>query len=606
MSKTIALAFVLAAGSLAGCGSQDAPRPEAQADDALRYVVTELDGSPEEILEEYTEPEEEEVVDQPALQDAEHGDPNFLATSPFDSDAFNDVSGIGGGAGGKYAGRFAGRRGAARTVVEEPSSESYAPVHESGFRLASLEPLSTVSIDVDTASYTNVRRHLLEGTLPPRDAVRIEELLNYFRYDEAPPAGDEPFAVTSEVASCPWEPAHRLVRIGLRARTLALEELPPANLVFLVDVSGSMRSPDKLPLVVDGLRMLVRNLGPRDRVALAVYAGAAGLVLPSTSCANPGPILSALERLEAGGSTAGAEGIQLAYQVARENFVADGTNRVVLATDGDFNVGISDRGALEALIQEQAQSGVFLSVLGVGTGNLKDDRLETLADRGNGNYAYLDSLAEAKRALVTELGGTLVTLAKDVKLQAEFNPLEVQAWRLIGYENRVLSATDFRNDAKDAGELGAGHSLTVLYEVVPAGAPSPLGEVGPLRYRTPDSPSPAAHAGELLALALRWKAPAAEHATESRVIVRDGGTDLHAASEDLRFAAAVATFGLSLRASEHRGLSTFALADSLARASLGADPSGTRAEFLELVARAAELSSAVARLDGPASAPAQR
>lgn len=592
MEKTTAFALVLAACSFAGCGSEEPPREQGCV---LTFDPQQLEEEPLEPVEavmEEQEPEQEAV-----LRDADAGDPNFLSDSPFESEVFSSVIGVGGGAGGKYGGRFGGRRGAARTGVEQPSSESYAPVNESGFRLAELEPISTVSIDVDTASYTNVRRHLLEGALPPRDAVRIEELLNYFRYDDAPPTGAEPFAVTSEVASCPWEPGHRLVRIGLRARTLALEELPPANLVFLVDVSGSMDSPDKLPLVVDGLRMLVRNLGPRDRVALAVYAGAAGLVLPSTSCANPGPILAALERLEAGGSTAGAEGIQLAYQVARENFLAGGTNRVVLATDGDFNVGISDRGALEALIQEQAQSGVFLSVLGVGTGNLKDDRLETLADRGNGNYAYLDSLAEAKRALVTELGGTLVTLAKDVKLQAEFNPLEVLAWRLIGYENRVLAATDFRNDAKDAGELGAGHSLTFLYEIVPSGAPSPLGEVGALRYRTPDSPSPAAHAGELLTLALRWKAPEAEHAAESRVIVRDGGTDLHAASEDLRFAAAVATFGLTLRASEHRGSASFALAGSLARASLGSDANGTRGEFLELVTRAEALSTSVARVD---------
>jgi len=559
------------------------------------------EASQEEAEDSVEEPEEEgeEVFE---VQDP---DPGPASDSAFESDSpFNDVIGIGGGAGGKFGGVFRGRknpRASAGSAAPSPSQspessrEAYAPVHEPGFRRVAVDPLSTFSIDVDTASYANVRRFLQEGTAPPPDSVRIEELLNAFRYDDPAPSSGQPFAVSTEVASCPWAPSHRLLRIGIRATELALDDLPPANLVFLIDVSGSMQPSDRLPLLVRGLRMLVEHLNERDRVAIVVYAGSSGLVLPSTPCSQRALVLDALERLEAGGSTAGAAGIQLAYQVARENLIAGGTNRVVLATDGDFNVGISDRGALEALIREEAHSGVYLSVLGFGRGNLQDSTLETLADRGNGNYAYVDSLQEARRVLVEELGGTLVTVARDVKIQLEFNPLEVQAWRQIGYENRVLAHSDFRDDTKDAGEIGAGHSLTALYELVPVGVPFENASAEGLRYQTPSFPSTAAGSGELLHVALRWK-PAlgtgservaeADTGVESETTVRDPGGDWAAASDDFRFAASVAAFGLVLRSSEYRGAASLVLADELAREALGEDAQGMRSDYVRLLATA--------------------
>ncbi|HEX6885140.1 MAG TPA: VWA domain-containing protein [Planctomycetota bacterium] len=591
---------ILALSLLAACG-------RSSSDDSPPATLTAtLSSRPEELLEE-AEPgpaldgdARQLPIEEPELKDAEPdmrfpeealeapSDPSFHSDSPFAAKEFNDVLGIGGGAGGKFGGRFGGKKtlsASGSACMDGSSHESYAPVVAQGFRTAALEPLSTFSVDVDTAAYTNVRRFLLDGQQPPSDAVRIEELLNYFRYDDPRPEGAAPFAVRTEVASCPWRPQHRLLRIGLRARDVALAHLPPANLVFLIDVSGSMQPANKLPLLVKSLRLLVEHLNDHDRVAIVVYAGAAGLVLPSTPCTQRATIVAALERLAAGGSTAGAAGITLAYQVAREHLVAGGTNRVLLATDGDFNVGIRDRGELEALIRAEAASGVFLSVLGFGTGNLKDSTLETLADRGNGHYAYVDSLTEARRVLVAELGGTLVTVAKDVKLQVEFNPLAVQAWRLIGYENRQLAHSDFRDDTKDAGEIGAGHGVTALYEVVPVGVPFGAVATEPLRYQTPAYPT-GAPAGELGLVKLRWKAPEATESVGSETIVHDGGGEWSTASDDFRFAASLAAFGLALRADEHRGDASLALAERLARAALGRDPLGTRAEHLRLLAAA--------------------
>ncbi len=462
------------------------------------------------------------------------------------------------------------------------NTEEYKLIEENEFRDPGLHPLSTFGIDVDPASYANVRRFLSEGRLPPRDAVRIEELVNYFDYDYPSPAGEHPFSVTTEVAPAPWNPVHRLVHVGLQGRRVALENMPPANLVFLLDVSGSMNSPDKLPLVKSALRMLVDGLREEDRVAIVVYAGAAGMVLPPTSGANRASILDAMERLEAGGSTAGGQGIRLAYAVAREGFRQGGNNRVILATDGDFNVGASSDAELIRLVEQERADGIALSVLGFGTGNLKDAKMEQLADRGNGNYAYIDNLLEARKVLVSEMGGTLLTIAKDVKVQVEFNPAEVKAYRLIGYENRLLAAEDFEDDAKDAGELGAGHSVTALYEVVPVGAPTPVRGAGPLRYQETRPGARTAARGELLNVKLRYQPP---EGGASRLIeqpVRDRPAEA-APSADFRFAAAVAEWGLLLRDSRFRGDATHEQVLALARGALGEDRHGYRREFVRLV-----------------------
>jgi Ca-activated chloride channel family protein len=462
------------------------------------------------------------------------------------------------------------------------NTEEYKLIEENEFRDPSLHPLSTFGIDVDPASYANVRRFLSEGRLPPRDAVRIEELVNYFDYDYPSPAGEHPFSVTTEVAPAPWNPVHRLVHVGLQGRRVALENMPPANLVVLLDVSGSMNSPDKLPLVKSALRMLVDGLREEDRVAIVVYAGAAGMVLPPTSGANRAVILDALERLEAGGSTAGGQGIRLAYSVAREGFRQGGNNRVILATDGDFNVGASSDAELVRMVEQERADGIALSVLGFGTGNLKDAKMEQLADRGNGNYAYIDNQLEARKVLVSEMGGTLLTIAKDVKVQVEFNPAEVKAYRLIGYENRLLAAEDFEDDTKDAGELGAGHSVTALYEVVPVGAPTPVRGTGPLRYQETRPGGRAAARGELLNVKLRYQPPegGASRLIEQPVRARPAAAS---PSADFRFAAAVAEWGLLLRDSRFRGDATHEQVLSLARGALGEDRHGYRREFVRLV-----------------------
>ena len=476
---------------------------------------------------------------------------------------------------------------------EAGAGDTYAHVKENGFFEAQKTPLSTFALDVDNASYSNVRRFLNEGQLPPRDAVRVEEMLNYFRYDYPAPAADspDPVRLSTELAACPWNPGHQLARIGVQARRIETAQLPPANLVFLVDVSGSMAEPDRLPLVQAGLRLLVRQLRPQDRVALVVYAGAAGLVLPPTPGSQPQVILDAIDRLEAGGSTAGGAGLRLAYATARQHFNQAGNNRVVLASDGDFNVGESSDAALEQLIVDQRESGVFLTVLGCGRGNLRDARMETLADKGNGNYAYLDNLDEANRVLVAQFGGTLFTVAQDVKLQIEFNPARVASYRLVGYENRLLEAEDFNNDRKDAGELGAGHTVTALYEIVPVGSAQPL--VDKLKYQQ----SPAAPVSiqqfitnDVLTVKLRYKAP---RGTTSQLLSQPlvgAPVAIANASADFRFAAAVAQFGLLLRQSEQRGTATWVATEQLANGARGSDTDGYRAELVRLVQLAKGLS----------------
>ncbi len=479
--------------------------------------------------------------------------------------------------------------------TETLSTEAYAYRADNGFLRVTDQPLSTFSIDVDTASYANVRRFLARNQRPPADAVRIEELVNYFPYDYTPPTGDQPFAANLEVAAAPWAPEHRLVRVGLKGREISDAQRPAANLVFLLDVSGSMNEPNKLPLVKQSLRLLVEKLRADDHVAIAVYAGASGLALPSTSAKEKAKILAAIDDLRADGSTNGAMGIHLAYDIAKANFVAGGVNRVILATDGDFNVGTTSEGELVRLIEEKAKSGVFLSVLGFGMGNLKDSTLEQLADKGNGNYAYIDSLAEAKKTLVEQAGGTLVTIAKDVKIQVEFNPVQVQAYRLIGYENRLLAKEDFNNDKVDAGEIGAGHTVTALYEIVPVGAQSPAETpavdglkyqvVGELAARAPEIPSKVRDpkSAELLTVKIRYKEPTGDVSSKLEFPLVDQGKAFADASGDFKFAAAVAGFGMVLRDSPHKGQVTLANLQEWARAGLGQDVGGYRAEFLSLV-----------------------
>jgi Ca-activated chloride channel family protein len=432
----------------------------------------------------------------------------------------------------------------------EMNTEEYGRFEENPFHRPADEPLSTFSIDVDRASYSNVRRFLTAGQRPPRQAVRIEEMVNYFTYDY-PDASDAPFSITTELSNCPWNPKHQLMLVGLQGRRMNVEDLPANNLVFLLDTSGSMMTPDKLPLVKAGLRLLVEQMRKQDRVAIVAYAGSAGLVLPSTPGSDKATIIEAIEQLEAGGSTAGAEGIVLAYDVAKENFLRTGNNRVILATDGDFNVGVTSDGELEDLITAKRRDGIYLTVLGFGTGNIKDSKMELLADKGNGNYAYIDTIAEAKKTLVHEMGATLFTIAKDVKIQVEFNPARVGAYRLIGYENRLLQSQDFNDDQKDAGELGAGHSVTALYEIVPPGETVPGGSVDALKYQTKS----VSGGSEVATVKLRYKEPESE---TSQLLSRVVGDQVNPAmSNNLRLAAAVAELGMLLRNSEHKGQASY-------------------------------------------------
>jgi Ca-activated chloride channel family protein len=453
-------------------------------------------------------------------------------------------------------------------VPQAMDSERYGGFVENPFKAAAQERLSTFAADVDTASYSNVRRFLKEGRLPPTDAVRIEELVNYFDYGwKEPSGGSAPIAVTSEAASSPWNPEARLLAIGLRTRSVSAENLPPANLVFLIDSSGSMSDPDKLPLVKRAFSILAETMRPQDRVAIVAYAGSAGLVLPSTPGSEKARILESLERLGAGGSTAGGAGIVLAYDTALRNLKKGGNNRVILATDGDFNVGPSSDAELEKLIGSYRSKGVFLSVMGFGTGNLNDRNMKTLADKGNGNYSYIDSVAEARRVLVEEMGATLLVAAKDVKIQVEFDPASVESWRLVGYESRLLAAEDFANDAKDAGEMGAGHRVTALYEILPAPA-----QPGPQR---------------LGIVRVRYKKPDQDQSSLLEFPIDDGAGSYSQASADFRFAASVAMYGLLLRDSKYAAGASWAATLALARGSMG--DSDRRAEFAGLAELASKL-----------------
>ncbi len=475
-------------------------------------------------------------------------------------------------------------------TAEEPNTESYSAIRENKFRNAASDPLSTFSIDVDNASYSNTRRFLNQGHLPPANAVRVEEFINYFTYDYPQPESQDPFSVNSSVAACPWNKEHLLVQIGLQGKKANEEELPLSNLVFLIDVSGSMADENKLPLLKKSLTMMVEHMQPQDRVSIVVYAGAAGLVLPSTQCRELKTILNALDNLEAGGSTAGGAGIELAYSVAEEHFIRNGNNRIILATDGDFNVGSSSDKAMKSLIEEKRKSGIYLTVLGMGVGNLQDSKMETLADNGNGNYYYIDDIAEAKKVLVTQIRSTLFTIAKDVKIQVEFNPVNVKSYRLIGYENRVMANKDFHNDAKDAGEIGAGHTVTALYEIEPVKSGDRTSSQSNLRYQKTTLKQEADLSHELLTVKLRYKKPKENSSLLITKTVYDEHSSFEEASTNLRFAASVASFGMLLRNSEYKGNSSYAKVIKWANGALGEDKEGSREEFTELVEKANELS----------------
>ena len=479
----------------------------------------------------------------------------------------------------------------AASPQDESNTEAYASVRENEFVTAKDNPLSTFSIDVDTASYSNVRRFLDDETRPPAGAIRTEELINYFRYNYPQPTGEDPFSVNVEVSRAPWNPERELVRIGLKGRELAAEERGPANLVFLIDVSGSMDEPNKLPLLQRSLSALVENLSDEDRVAIVTYAGSSGLVLAPTEGAKKREILEAITNLRAGGSTHGSEGIRLAYETAREQFREGGNNRVILCTDGDFNVGVTNESELQKLIEKERESGVFLSVLGFGTGNLNDSTMEVLANKGNGNYAYIDSISEGRKVLVEQMGSTLFTIAKDVKIQVEFNPARVAGYRLIGYENRLLAKEDFNDDKKDAGEIGAGHTVTALYEIIPVGQAVPGSpSVDPLKYQRPEQDSASA-SNELLTVKLRYKAPDGNKSKLIEIpLTADDIPAFDAASEDFRFASAVAAFGMKLRGSPEAGEISWSKIQDIARGALGNDPSSYRAEFITLVEKAKAIS----------------
>lgn len=470
----------------------------------------------------------------------------------------------------------------------EFNTESYDAITENEFQKTLDAPQSTFSIDVDTASYSNVRRFLTDGQLPPKGVVRIEELINYFSYSYPEPDGEHPFSVSTEIAGCPWETNHRLLRIGLKAKSSKASERPACNLVFLLDVSGSMMQTNKLPLVKKAMKLLVAEMGDRDRIAIVVYAGASGVALPSTSASQSQQIETAIDALTAGGSTNGAAGIQLAYQIAESNRIAKGINRVILCTDGDFNVGTTSDSELVELITEKAKSATFLTVLGFGDGNLKDSTMEKLADKGNGNYAYIDSLLEARKVLVEQMGGTLETIAKDVKIQVDFNPQHVHSYRLIGYENRLLANRDFRDDSKDAGEIGAGHTVTAFYEIVPSGTRNELVDTRPSEFVT-TSLSSQADSSTMLSVNLRYKQPTASESSEFQKRL-SATTELTVGSQDFQFATAVIGYGMLLRDSKFRGNVSWDWVVSSAENALGDDRNGLRLEFVQLAKTARRIS----------------
>jgi Ca-activated chloride channel homolog len=473
---------------------------------------------------------------------------------------------------------------------EDFNTEEYDHISENSFHKVTDDPLSTFSIDVDAASYSNIRRFLNSNQLPPADAVRVEEMINYFHYDYQQPVSEDPFSINTEISTCPWNPKHKLVMIGLQGKKIPAENLPASNLVFLIDVSGSMESPNKLPLVKSSLKLLIEQLREQDKISIVVYAGNAGLVLPATSGSNKIKIKEAIDQLEAGGSTAGGAGIKLAYQIAKQNFMKNGNNRIILCTDGDFNVGVSSNGELERMVEKERESGVFLTVLGYGMGNYKDSKMEVLADKGNGNHAYIDSESEAKKVLVNEFGGTMFTIAKDVKLQIEFNPAKVQGYRLIGYENRLLNKEDFNDDKKDAGELGSGHTVTALYEVIPKGVEDEfLKNVDDLKYQKKTRVSKVSGSDEILTVKFRYKEPSG---SQSKLIVHpliDNEMAFDRTSENFRFAASVAEFGMLLTDSKFKSTASFDHVIQTAKNAKGKDVEGYRKEFIALVRKADRL-----------------
>lgn len=462
-----------------------------------------------------------------------------------------------------------------------PSDETYVKITENQFKSTKSDPLSTFSIDVDKASYAIVRRYLNSRQLPPQDAVRIEEMINYFPYNYKDETSPHPFYMHTEVTNAPWDSSHKLVHIVLKAPEIKMEEAPASNLVFLIDVSGSMSSDDKLPLLKECMRLLTKQLRSKDKVSIVVYAGAAGLVLSPTDGDDRHKILNAIDRMSAGGSTAGGAGIQLAYEIARKEFIKDGNNRVILATDGDFNVGITDIDDLTKMIEKERESGVFLSVLGFGSGNLKDETMETLADKGNGNYNYIDQLLEGKKVLVNEVGGTLFTVAKDVKIQIEFNPAFVKSYRLLGYENRLLNNEDFNDDKKDAGEIGAGHCVTAIYELVTA-EDTKKTKVDDLKYQQSQL-TEAGKGEELLTIKVRYKQPTASNSVKFEVPVVNRYQSFAAASTEMRFALSVAMFGMKLRNSPYMNHVSYNEILKLSKSAKGSDDEGYRAEMIQLI-----------------------
>jgi len=467
---------------------------------------------------------------------------------------------------------------------DSEKNEEYSSFAENRFKDAKSDPLSTFSLDVDVASYSNIRRMINQGQKPPKDAVRIEQLINYFSYDYPNPTGKHPIHIMTETQSCPWNKQNLLVRIGVKAKEVPSENIPASNFVFLIDVSGSMESPNRLPLVKSSLKLLTNNLREKDQVSIVVYAGAAGEVLPSTSGTDKQKIIEALEALSAGGSTAGGDGIELAYKVAQKNFIKGGNNRIILCTDGDFNVGISSEKGLESLIEEKRQTGVYLTVLGYGMGNYKDSKLQTLSQKGNGNHAYIDNLQEANRVLVKEFGSTMYAVAKDVKMQVEFNPAYVSAYRLVGYESRLLNKEDFNDDTKDAGELGAGHTVTAFYEVIPVGVKNPYGSVDELKYQKPSDQelTQGVKNNEMMTVKLRYKPLDRENSIkmEIPVLISDKSKN---PSTDYTFSSAVAMFGHLLRNSDFKGTANYNEVVELARSGFGEDKQGYRREFQRLV-----------------------
>ncbi|WP_462252933.1 YfbK domain-containing protein [Ekhidna sp.] len=467
------------------------------------------------------------------------------------------------------------------------NTEEYATIHENGFRKVLDHALSTFSIDVDAASYSNMRRFINNGQLPQKDVVRIEEMINYFNYEYKDPTGKNPFSINTEVAKAPWNDQHLIAQIGLQGKKIELENLPASNIVFLLDVSGSMSAPNKLPLLKSAFKLLVNELRPQDKVSIVVYAGAAGLVLEPTDGNDKKKIMEALDKLQAGGSTAGGAGIELAYKIAKEQFVNGGNNRVVLATDGDFNVGSSSNASMERLIEKKREEGVFLTVLGFGMGNYKDSKMEILADKGNGNYAYIDNMKEAKKVLVNEFGGTMFTIAKDVKIQVEFNPAVVQAYRLIGYENRLLNNEDFNDDKKDAGELGSGHTVTALYEIIPVGVDSDfVKDIDPLKYQKVENETNSS-TDELFTVKFRYKEP---DGNASKLITSIVKNEVGNSSQNLNWSMAVAGFGMLIRDSEYKGDITYVDVLRMAKSAKGEDKFGYRSEFIELVDLAKSMS----------------